>query len=249
MVLNWFNHKNKLQKLDYNNLPTHIAIIMDGNGRWAKKRGLSSKAGHSAGATALKRTLHSAAKFGIKYVTVYAFSTENWNRPSDEVNALMELLLRYLKNAEKELDGENARIKIIGDKSRFSREIREEIKRVELNTKKNDQLFVNIALNYGGRSELVYAIRKIAKKAAEGKLEINNINEKTITDHLYTASIPDPDLIIRTSAEFRLSNFLLWQSAYSEFYFTKTLWPDFGENDLYLAILQYQQRNRRYGGR
>ncbi|NTV91357.1 MAG: isoprenyl transferase [Clostridiales bacterium] len=234
--------------IDPENIPRHIAIIMDGNGRWAKKRGMPRNAGHRAGADNLKRIVRYCDAMGVKYLTVYAFSTENWNRPQEEVNGIMELLLQFLRNAEKEIGGDNIRILVIGEKTGLSDEILKEIERVEGVTSRNDGLTLLIALNYGGRSEITGAVRKIAEKVRAGILEPDDINEELLNDSLYTAGIPDPDLLIRPSGESRISNFLLWQSSYSEFWFSNVLWPDFSKSDLKSAIIEYQKRNRRFGG-
>jgi len=229
-------------------LPTHVAIIPDGNGRWASKRGLPRNMGHREGANTLREVVEFCAKIGIKYVTVYAFSTENWKRPKSEVDALMELLLEFLKKADKELSDKNVRIRVIGDIEGLPEVFHEEIPKVMKMTEKNDGMILNIALNYGGRDEIVTAVKKIIRDIREDKLEENNINEETISERLYTANIPDPDLIIRTSGEMRSSNFLIWQSAYSELWFTDVLWPDIKETDIIEAIVSYQKRNRRFGG-
>lgn len=247
--MNLFKRKPKInQAIDYDRLPAHIGVIMDGNGRWAKKRGLPRSAGHSAGAEALKKIVTECNKMGIKYITVYAFSTENWKRPKEEVDYLMNLLMDYLKNAETTLAGENVVIKAIGSRKELSSELCEQIKKTEEFTKNNDGIVMNIALNYGSREEIVNAVKKICKNVCDGKCDIDDIDSQMISDNLYTASQPDPDLIIRTSGEERISNFLLWQLAYSELWFTKKLWPEFSVNDLHTAILDYQNRNRRYGG-
>ncbi len=243
-----FKTKSKIREIDYERLPKHIGVIMDGNGRWAKKRGLPRSAGHSAGAESLKKIVTECNKIGIKYITVYAFSTENWKRPKEEVDFLMNLLMDYLKNAKTTLAGENVVIKAIGSRNELSEELREEIKKTEEFTKDNDGIVMNIALNYGSREEIVNSVKQICKDVCDGKYSVDDINAEMISDNLYTASQPDPDLIIRTSGEERISNFLLWQIAYSEFYFTKKLWPDFKVGDLYEAIIEYQNRNRRYGG-
>lgn len=237
-----------IHTLNKNNLPVHIAIIMDGNGRWARKRGLSRNVGHREGSQTLRKIVEACEKIGIKYLTVYAFSTENWNRPKSEVDSLMALLLEYLQRAEKELAGDNTRIRVIGDLSRLSEEIRLQTQKVMKLTEKNTGLNLNIALNYGGRAEIVQAAKEIAKEVNQGKLKPSSVDEKAVADRLYTAGIPDPDLIIRTGGEERLSNFLLWQAAYSELWFTSVLWPDFNEEELLRAIKDYQERNRRYGG-
>ena len=244
----FFGRKKRLETIDMNNLPCHIGVIMDGNGRWAKKRGLPRSAGHQAGADTLKKIVTECNNMGIKYITVYAFSTENWKRPKEEVNFLMNLLLSYLRDSEKTLAKENVVIRAIGGREELSEEIRAQIKKTEEFTKNNTGIVMNIALNYGSREELVRAAKKIAARAKSGEIEIDSITEDMISSELYTAGQPDPDLIIRTSYELRLSNFLMWQSAYSELYFTKTLWPDFSVRDLHNAILEYQSRNRRYGG-
>ena len=221
---------------------------MDGNGRWAKKRGLPRSAGHSAGANTLKKIVTECNKMGIRYITVYAFSTENWSRPKDEVDYLMNLLMDYLKNAETTLAGENVVIKAIGSRAELSDELCRQIEKTEKFTSKNDGIVMNIALNYGAREELVKAVKKISEEVADGKLKSESVTPDIISQHLYTAGQPDPDLIIRTSGELRLSNFMLWQAAYSELWFTDKLWPDFGIDDLHRAIIDFQNRNRRFGG-
>jgi undecaprenyl diphosphate synthase len=238
----------KKYKVDNGKLPVHIAIIPDGNGRWAQKRGLPRSAGHRVGSNTLKQVVKKCASLGIKYVTVYTFSTENWKRPKSEVDSLMELLLEYLKNAEKELGGSNIRIKVIGNIKGLSTELQNAIPKVEKLTGGNTGLQLNLALNYGGRDEIIQAIRIIAGDVGKGKIKADDINEGTVTDRLYTSGIPDPDLIIRTSGEKRSSNFLVWQSAYSELCFPDVLWPDFKEKHLMSAINDYQNRNRRFGG-
>lgn len=240
--------KNKNIDVDYDNLPKHIGIIMDGNGRWAKKRGLPRSAGHKAGASVLEKITRFAGKIGIQYVTFYAFSTENWRRPSDEVEALMKLMVIYLDDYRRLIGDEDIRIRFIGSKEGLSEEILEKMEIVEEATKENGKITMNIALNYGSREELVTAVRKIANDVKEGKISPDDINEDTINDNLYTYYMPDPDLIIRPSGELRLSNFLMWQSAYSEFWFDDINWPDFTGDDLLRAISDYQKRNRRYGG-
>ncbi len=229
-------------------MPAHIAIIMDGNGRWAKKRALPRSVGHREGAKTLKEISTFCGEIGIKYLTVYAFSTENWKRPKSEVDALMNLLLDYLKNAETHIGGKNVRIQVVGDISVFDDKIKKEIDRVTKLTSQNTGLTLNIALNYGSRDEIVHAVRKIVQEVTLGKLEVDNINEKVLNDRLYTATTPDPDLLIRPGGEKRLSNFLLWQSAYTEFWYTDVLWPDFKKEHILDAIIEYQKRNRRFGG-
>ena len=236
----------KVSDIDYTNIPRHIAIIMDGNGRWAKKRGLSRSMGHREGSRTLKKIVEACYELGVKYLTVYAFSTENWSRPKEEVDQLLDLLLEYLRNAEQELKGKNVRIKVIGDRKRLPESIRSEIERVEKNTDHISGLDFIIALNYGGRQEIVEAVSNLAHDISEGKRV--EIDEKAITQRLYTRDFPDPDLLIRTSGEMRISNFLIWQCSYSEFFFCDVLWPDFKESHLREAILSYQGRQRRFGG-
>lgn len=244
----FFGKRNKPLITDNNSLPEHIAIVMDGNGRWAKRRGLPRSAGHREGANTLKKIVRYCNEIGIKYLTVYAFSTENWTRPKEEVDALMSLLLEFLKNADREIAGKNIKIKIIGDSNGLTEEIKREIIRVTENTRKNDGLTLVIALNYGSRSEIVEMVKRIAIDVKIGGLNTESINEKLVSSYLYTAGIPDPDLIIRPSGENRLSNFLLWQSSYAEFWYSHILWPDFSRKDLLEAIEEYQRRSRRYGG-
>lgn len=245
----FFNFKKKEKiKFDKNMVPKHIAIIMDGNGRWAKKRGLPRAAGHRAGAQVLRTITEYADKIGVRYLTVYAFSTENWKRPKAEVDALMTLLLEYLKDAKNQLNGKNVVIKVIGDVAPLSNEIKAEIIKTEEYSKNNSGLTLNIAINYGSQNEIVNAVQKIAQQVKNGELEPSDINEKTISQNLYTKNCPDPDLIIRPSGEFRLSNFLMWQGAYSELWFSNINWPDFKKSDLDKAILDFQKRNRRFGG-
>lgn len=237
---------NKKKELDINSIPKHIAIIMDGNGRWAKKRGFTRSMGHREGSRTLKKIVEACYQLGVKYLTVYAFSTENWSRPQEEVDELMKLLLEYLRNAEKELAGKKVRIRVIGEKKNLPDEIVKEIERVEKNTENIEGLDFIIALNYGGRQELVEAVSRLVEDFDAGL--ITEINEKAISERLYTNGIPNPDLLIRTSGEMRLSNFLIWQLSYSEFYFSDVLWPDFSENHLKEAIISYQGRQRRFGG-
>ncbi len=236
--------RKRTAEIDMENLPKHIGVIMDGNGRWAKKRGLPRSAGHKAGADGLKKIVTACNKMGIKYITVYAFSTENWSRPKAEVDFLMNLLLGYLRDAENTLAGENVVIRAIGSRKELSEEIREQIVKTEEFTKNNTGIVMNIALNYGSREEITTAVRSIVKDGTPSE----DITPKLISEKLYTKGQPDPDLLIRTSGEIRLSNFMLWQLAYSEMYFTDKLWPDFSVADLEKAILEYQRRNRRFGG-
>ena len=229
------------------NMPRHIAIIMDGNRRWAKQRGLPAKLGHKEGAKTLEKIVRYANKIGLEYITVYAFSTENWKRAEDEVKALMMLLQNYLDDYSKRADTENIRVKILGDITALSDGMQKSIIKCMERTKDNTGVTFNIALNYGGRDEIVKAVKNIAKEVKEGKVDINDIDEKLISNNLYTKGMPDPDLLIRTSGEIRLSNFLPWQVVYSEFLFIDKNWPDFTEEDLDNAIIEYQKRTRKFG--
>ena len=231
------------------NMPRHIAIIMDGNRRWAKAKGMPGKAGHKEGAKTLEKIVRYANKIGLGYITVYAFSTENWKRTEDEVGALMTLLQNYLDDYSKRADTENIRVKILGDISVLSEGMQKSINNCMERTKNNTGVTFNIALNYGGRNEIVSAVKNIAKEVKDGNLEIEDITEEVISNNLYTKGEPDPDLVIRTSGELRTSNFLPWQIVYSEFVFLDKLWPDFTEEDLDSAILEYQRRNRKFGGK
>jgi undecaprenyl diphosphate synthase len=228
-------------------LPRHIAIIMDGNGRWARARGLPRIAGHRRGAEAVRRTLVAATEIGIPYLTLFGFSSENWNRPSGEVGDLMGLLRLYLQGEIAELHRAGVRLRVIGDRSRFSPEIIGLIDKSEALTRGNTGVNLTVALSYGGRAEITAAARAIAAAAAAGRLAVADIDERLIASHLFTSELPDPDLLIRTSGEQRISNFLLWQCAYAELVFTKTPWPDFGRADLEQAIAEYGGRERRYG--
>ena len=236
-------------ELDKENFPKHIAIIMDGNRRWAKAKGMPGKAGHKEGAKTLEKIVRYANKIGLGYITVYAFSTENWKRTEDEVGALMTLLQNYLDDYSKRADTENIRVKILGDISVLSEGMQKSINNCMVRTKNNTGVTFNIALNYGGRNEIVSAVKNIAKEVKDGNLEIEDITEEVISNNLYTKGEPDPDLVIRTSGELRTSNFLPWQIVYSEFVFLDKLWPDFTEEDLDSAILEYQRRNRKFGGK
>lgn len=228
-------------------IPTHIAIIMDGNGRWAKKRGLPRNMGHVQGAKTVEVICEAAHDMGVKYLTIYAFSTENWNRPKDEVDALMKLLRNYLKTCLKTAEKNNMCVRVIGDKTGLDEDIQKRIVELENATKNYDGLHFQIALNYGGRDELKRAVTKLAKKVKDGELDPDEITEDMIGEGLDTNEIPDPDLMIRTSNELRISNFLLWQLAYTEFYFTEVAWPDFDKKELKKAIEAYTRRDRRYG--
>ena len=230
------------------NVPNHIAIILDGNGRWAKAKGMPRSYGHVKGCANLETVCDYMKELGVKYVTVYAFSTENWNRPQDEVDALMKLLRNYMKTCLKTAEKNRMRVRVIGDKTGLDEDIRTRIKELEEASKNNDGLNFQIAINYGSRDEMVRAIRKLAKDCIDGKVNPEEIEEQTFEQYLDTKGIPDPDLMIRTSGELRLSNYLLWQLAYTEFYFTDVPWPDFSKEELEKAIEQYNHRDRRYGG-
>ncbi len=235
--------------LERENMPSHIAIIMDGNRRWAKSHGLDPKQGHKEGAKTLEKIVRYAKTIGIKYITVYAFSTENWKRTADEVGALMLLLQNYLEEYSKRADTENIKINVLGDITRLSESMQKSINKCMERTKENTGIIFNIALNYGGRAEIVNAVKKIAEQVKEGKIQCEEIDENTISENLYTKGQPDPDLLIRTSGELRTSNFLPWQIVYSEFVFVEKHWPDFSEEDLIRAIEEYQKRNRKFGGK
>ena len=228
-------------------IPIHIAIIMDGNGRWASQRKLPTILGHREGASALKRISRHAGSMGIKFLTVYAFSTENWRRPAAWIQEMMGLLRYYLKNEVREIIKNNVRLQVIGNRTEFDQDIQDLINVIEKQTINNTGMTLVIALNYGGRKDIVKACQDISRKVASGELSPESINEDVFSDHLYTKDIPDPDLLIRSSGEFRISNYLLWQLAYSEFVFSDKLWPDFNEDDLEDAIKQYQSRSRRFG--
>lgn len=234
--------------IDMGNIPKHIAIIMDGNGRWAKKRKLPRTMGHKAGVETIRRVLKEADRLGVKYMTLYAFSTENWKRPKDEVNALMKLLIQYLKQEINELHKNGVKINVLGDISRLPIECQKEIKSSVEKTKNNTGITMNIALNYGGRDEIIRATKLIVEDVLNGNINLEDINDGIFEKHLYTKDIPDPDIIIRPSGEQRLSNFLLWQCAYSEFWYSDICWPDFKEEDLRRAIYDFQNRDRRFGG-
>ncbi len=230
--------------LDMTNIPRHIAIIMDGNGRWAKKRGLPRTAGHAAGAETFRKIAKYCKRLGVEYLTVYAFSTENWKRPAEEVGAIMKLLEDYLNEAIVKMRKEGIRIKILGDIQGLSPKIRELIRKTEELSQGMEGCQANLCINYGGRDEIVRAINALSEKIKNGE----TVTEEMVSDNLYTKGIPDPELIIRPSGELRLSNFLLWQCAYSEFYFDDVLWPDFSEENMERAIIAYQNRERRFGG-
>ncbi|HHW62222.1 MAG TPA: isoprenyl transferase [Syntrophomonadaceae bacterium] len=239
---------NSQVQIDPNNLPQHIAIIMDGNGRWAKRRFMPRQIGHRAGMSSLKETVQTCSQLGISVLTVFAFSTENWKRPADEVNYLMKLLVEYIHKELDELHENKVQIHVLGDYSTIPEECKVEIERAIRLTKNNQGLIFNIALNYGSRQEILDATRHIAIDVVEGRLKPEEINDSLFSHRLYTYHVPDPDLLIRTAGEMRISNFLLWQIAYSEIVVTNVLWPDFRKNDLLAAIAEYQKRDRRFGG-
>jgi undecaprenyl diphosphate synthase len=238
----------KLSAAAQANLPTHVAVIMDGNGRWAKQRGLPRVEGHRNGVESVRTIVRSAGELGIKYLTLYAFSVENWNRPKDEVDTLMKYLARFLKNEIGELNRNNVRLEAIGQIWRLPEAVQEQLAKTRAALAKNNGLTLILALSYGGRTELIEATRAIAEKVKSGALDPAEINERVVSEHLYTRHWPDPDLMIRTSGEMRISNFLLWQIAYAEIYVTDTYWPDFRRRHLLEAILAFQKRERRYGG-
>ncbi len=230
------------------NIPQHVAIILDGNGRWAAKRGMPRNYGHTQGAKTVEKICEDAYKLGVKYLTVYAFSTENWNRPQSEVDALMKLLRNYMKTCNKTATKNNMSVRVIGDKSKLDEDLQKSIANLEESSRNNDGLKFQVAINYGGRDEIVRAMKQLITDKEENKFTIDNIDEEMIAKYLDTKDIPDPDLLIRTSGELRLSNFLLWQLAYAEFYITDVLWPDFTKEELVKAFEQYNSRDRRYGG-
>jgi undecaprenyl diphosphate synthase len=235
--------------IDSERVPVHIGIVMDGNGRWARKKGLPRLAGHNAGMLAMKEIVKRASALGVKHLTVYAFSTENWKRGLDEIAGIFNLLVIYVDKELAELNGNNVKVRILGDYERLPVNAIERLNRSLETTANNDGMQFNIALNYGSRGELVRGLRSVAEDVKAGRLAPSDIDEQSVADRLYTAGIPDPDLIIRTGGEQRLSNFLLWQSAYSEFVFSDVYWPDFTPNEFEKSIEEYQSRDRRFGGR
>jgi undecaprenyl diphosphate synthase len=228
-------------------LPRHVAIIMDGNGRWAKSRGLPRIEGHRIGAESARIIIRTAGELGIKYLTLYAFSAENWNRPKDEVDSLMKYLVHYLKSETSELNKNNVRLEVIGQIYRLPENVQEQLRKTIQTLSKNNGLTLIMALSYGGRIEIVEAVRSIAQKVKEGRLEPADINERVISEHLWTRNVPDPDVLIRTSGEMRVSNFLLWQISYAELVITPTFWPDFRKPQFYEALEEYARRHRRFG--
>jgi undecaprenyl diphosphate synthase len=236
-----------IEKINKDNLPKHLAIIMDGNGRWAKQKGLLRAFGHENGTKSVRLTVETCAKLGIKNLTLYAFSTENWNRPKLEVDTLMKLLISSLKNELQTLLDNNIRLNSIGNLEMLPKSAQKELLDVIKKTEKNSRMVLTLALSYGSREEIISAIKKISDKVKNNIISLDSIDESIINQHLYTQNLPDVDLLIRTSGEHRISNFLLWQIAYAELYFTDVLWPDFKEDDLYEAIISYQKRERRFG--
>lgn len=228
-------------------IPRHVAIIMDGNGRWARERGMPRIQGHEAGAESVRAAIHACKKAGVKYLTLYAFSVENWIRPKSEINGLMKLLVRFLKTQEYELHDNKVRLRVIGRIEDLPKRIQEELDRVMKATRHYDEGQLILALSYGARAEIASAVKQIAKRVKSGELDPGNIDEKTISANLYAPDVPDPDLLIRTSGEMRISNFLLWQISYTELYITNVLWPDFREKEFMKAIAEYGRRQRRFG--
>lgn len=243
-----FKKKEPVTDLSRITLPEHVGIIMDGNGRWAKKRGLPRSAGHRSGAQTFRKITRYCSNIGIRYLTVYAFSTENWRRPQKEVDALMRLFKDYLQEALDDFKDDDIVIRFIGDRSAFSPDLRKLMEDNEAISKDRPGMVLNIAMNYGGRDELVHAVREIARSVSNHQIAIEDIDAQLISDHMYTRGEPDPDLIIRPSGEHRTSNFLLWQSAYSEYVIMDILWPDFTEKDMDVALIEYARRSRRFGG-
>ena len=246
----WFRKKKNVGRivLDPDNMPVHVAVIMDGNGRWAQNRGLPRTAGHKAGSEAFRRAAYYMDDLGIKYFTVYAFSSENWKRPQQEVDAIMGLLEEYLQESIEEMERKNIRLRFFGDLTPLAPTLRKLIEQTDAISRHTSGLCVNVCLNYGGRAELTRAAQKLAEACVQGLMRPEDITEASVEDQLYSAGIPDPDLMIRPGGEVRLSNFLLWQNAYSEYYFTDVLWPDMNEYQLAKAIAAYQKRIRRFGG-
>lgn len=243
-----FQKKKKLPAPDRAQLPRHIAVVMDGNGRWAQKRGMPRTFGHSAGSETFQKDAEYLSDLGIEYFTVYAFSTENWKRPPEEVQEILRLLEKYLHKAIREMREKNIRLQFFGDLTPFSPELRALIDETNAISRTTTGMLVSVCLNYGGRAELVRAARLLAEQCVAGTLRPEEIDEARFSGYLYSADIPDPDLMIRPGGEVRLSNFLLWQNAYTEFYFSDVLWPDFDQRQMDAAILAYQQRKRRFGG-
>ncbi|MFM8358645.1 MAG: isoprenyl transferase [Verrucomicrobiota bacterium] len=242
------SHESKLSPAAQANLPSHVAIIMDGNGRWAKQRGLPRVEGHRNGVESVRTVVRTAAELGVKFLTLYAFSVENWNRPKDEVDTLMKYLARFLKNEVGELNRNNVRLEVIGQVWRLPEFVQEQLQKTRQALARNHGLTLVLALSYGARTEIVEGVRAIAQKVKEGRLEPEEINERVISEHLYTRHFPDPDLLIRSSGEMRVSNFLLWQISYAELVVTPVLWPDFRRAEFHAALEEYARRHRRFGG-
>jgi len=228
-------------------LPGHVALIMDGNGRWARERGLPRWMGHREGMKSVRRCVEASLEAGLKHLTLYAFSRENWDRPADEVEALMSLLVEYVERESEDLLRNGVKVRVFGDLERLSDKARESVKLLEATTAPGDNLQLNLAISYGSRDEILRAVRRLAEQVSRGEINPEDVNEAKFEQELYTAGWPDPDLLIRTSGELRISNFLLWQIAYAELYVTPVLWPDFGRQELFQAILEYQRRERRFG--
>jgi undecaprenyl diphosphate synthase len=247
IIINSKDTKNVL--VEKNKIPQHLAIIMDGNGRWAKKKGLPRSAGHREGAKAVKKVIASCLKYNIPALTLFAFSTENWKRPKNEINYLLKIFERVLSKEKANLIKNNIKINFIGRLKELPNSLNEKMNELSESTRKNNKLILNIAINYGGRAEITDALKSITIKILDKKLNIEEINENTIGNNLYTRDLPDPDLLIRTAGEMRISNFMIWQIAYTEFWVTSTLWPDFDENSLIEAIRNFQKRVRKYGGK
>ena len=237
--------------LDMNNIPSSVAIIMDGNGRWAEKRRLPRVMGHNAGMKAMREIVSTASQLGVKFLTVYAFSTENWNRSDEEINGIFKLLIKYVDSELDKIAKNNVKINFLGDRERLAQKVNEKIEQAIKRTEKNDGLIFNIALNYGGRDEILRSVKSVCQEVKSGVLQIDDIDAEKFEKHLYTGElgVKDPDLIIRTSGEIRISNFLLWQLAYSEMIFVDVLWPDFTPDIFKKTIMEYQRRSRRFGGR
>jgi len=244
-----FRKKKTSDEVNNLKIPQHIAIIMDGNARWAQQKKLPLKIGHKTGAENLQKIAENCIELGVKFLTVYAFSSENWDRPKEEVDYLMKLLDEYLERETKILAEKDVKILISGNLEKLASQVRSKINSIEAKTKNNRTLTLNVAFSYGSRQEIVDAAKKIALAVGDGKISVDEISEKVLAENLYQPKIPDPDLLIRTAGDHRISNFLLWQAAYTEFYFTKTYWPDFSKKDLLLAISDFNQRERKYGKR
>jgi len=247
IISNYKRYKNEI--FDKNKLPKHLAIIMDGNGRWAEKKGLPRSAGHREGAKTVRRVITSCLNFNIPILTLFAFSTENWKRPKNEINYLIKLFERVLNKEKENFIKNNIKINFIGRLNELPDSLNETMNGLSESTRKNNKLILNIAINYGGRAEIVDAFKSIALKIVENKIDIKEINENIIRNNLYTHNLPDPDLLIRTAGEMRISNFMIWQVAYTEFWVTPIFWPDFSENNLVEAIINFQKRVRKYGGK